>query len=577
MRDLTTSIKPYLRRVPWLDRWIRLYLLRRRTQTVAYPNWTAMLRHDRAAWFDALAAAKDGPPVLVATTVGGYSGGVMLESLLAVALTLRKANVEVLLCDKVLPACLQCEVGLYPQLRHFARHGPREDLCGYCFDPAAQVYRSLGIHVHTLSSCLLPDDYARAATITRDVPSADIGRYTLDGLAVGEHALAGALRFFARADLDGTACAEAVLRRYFHAALLTVFAVRRLIRARRYHVAVFHHGIYVPQGLTGEVCRQEGVRVVNWNPAYRKQCFIFSHGDTYHHTLMHEPVEKWENMPWSDEMESSILGYLKSRWHGTNDWIWFHERPVEHLGAIARQIGVDFSKPCVGMLTNVMWDAQLHYPANAFANMREWVLQTIAYFSRRPDLQLLIRIHPAEVRGTLPSRQPILSEIRHAFPRLPPNVFIIPPESRVSTYAAMAHCNAVVIYGTKTGVELTSMGIPVIVAGEAWIRNKGVTLDARSADDYFALLDRLPLPSRMDEAKTRRSRRYAYHFFFRRMIPIEFLAPAPGNPPFRVDVPNLDALQPGRSVGLDVVCDGILRSGDFIYPAEAMAAGPTRA
>jgi hypothetical protein len=29
-------------------------------------------------------------------------------------------------------------------------------------------------------------------------------------------------------------------------------------------------------------------------------------------------------------------------------------------------------------------------------------------------------------------------------------------------------------------------------------------------------------------------------------------------------------LQPGRSPGLDIVCDGILRGSPFVYPAETM-------
>ena len=110
------------------------------------------------------------------------------------------------------------------------------------------------------------------------------------------------------------------------------------------------------------------------------------------------------------------------------------------------------------MLTNVFWDAQLHYRANAFDDMLDWVLETIGYFAQRPDLQLLIRIHPAEVRGTIPSRQPLLAEIQAAFPELPANVFVIPPESNSSTYAAMYACDSVLIYGTKTGVELSATG-----------------------------------------------------------------------------------------------------------------------
>ena len=74
-------------------------------------------------------------------------------------------------------------------------------------------------------------------------------------------------------------------------------------------------------------------------------------------------------------------------------------------------------------------------------------------------------MHPAEVTGAVPSRQPVVDEIAQHFPTLPPNVFVIPPESSISTYVAMhAMRQPCVIYGTKTGVELTSEGMPVIVA-----------------------------------------------------------------------------------------------------------------
>ena len=231
------------------------------------------------------------------------------------------------------------------------------------------------------------------------------------------------------------------------------------------------------------------------------------------------------------------------------------------------------SRPCVGMLTNVMWDAQLHYRANAFPNMTEWVLQTIRHFAGRPELQLLIRVHPAEIRGTLPSRQPIAAEIQRAFPTLPKNVFLIPPESQVSTYAAMSPCNAVIIYGTKTGVELTSMGIPTIVAGEAWIRNKGISTDARSAAEYFQILARLPLEGRLSDRLTQRARKYAYHFFFRRMIPLSFMRRSGGVAPYAMEIESIEELLPGRDAGLDVICEGILGGAEFIYKAGSIQDG----
>jgi hypothetical protein len=177
-------------------------------------------------------------------------------------------------------------------------------------------------------------------------------------------------------------------------------------------------------------------------------------------------------------------------------------------------------------------------------------------------------VHPAELTGIIPSRQLIVDEIKRAFPRLPQNVFIIPPESRVSTYAAMLQCDAVIIYGTKTGVELTSMGVPVIVAGEAWIRNKGITFDASSPEEYFHCLNRLPLSKRMEEPRIERARKYAYHFFFRRMIPLEFFESTESRNAYKITLRSLEELKPGMSSGLDIICDGILKGTDFIYPAE---------
>ena len=540
-----------------------------------HPDWRALLARESAAWSEARARAAQGPRVLLATGMGGYLAGVHLESLLAVALTLRGAQVHLLLCDEFLPACMQAQIGYFSSIHQYAEQGPTWRVCESCYQPGRKSCETLGLQLHRYSAWTTAQERSRAAETSRTLPRESIASYRDGDVAVGEHALAGALRFFARGSLDGQVDAEPILRRYLEASLLTTFALRGLTRAEPFDAACFHHGIYVPQGLVGEVLRERGVRVVNWAPAYRKQCFIFSHGDTYHHTLMSEETAGWENLPWTPALEDRLMDYLKSRWTGTQDWIWFHEKPQFEIDEIARKIGVDFSKPCIGMLTNVIWDAQLHYPANAFANMLEWIVATIRYFAQRPELQLVIRVHPAEIRGTVRSRQLVAEEIARAFPELPRNVFVIAPDSDVSTYAAMLQCDSVIIYGTKTGVELTSMGVPVVVAGEAWIRNKGVTLDARTAAHYFELLDGLPLGKRLDDDAVRRARKYAFHFFFRRMIPLPMMKSADeGKSPYHAELQSLDELRPGRSQGLDLICDGIINGTPFVFPAEEEFAEP---
>ena len=548
---------------------IKKHLFPRQAKQDLAGTWQGILTPHSAEWERIKRSCRNGPRVLFATGASGHGTVAHVESALAVALTLRGANVQFLICDQFFPACSQALSTQFSNLQEFVDFGPSRSKCIKCFSKGKKIRDALGLSIHLYSELVSRDEQKQADELSKSVEMNSIPGYRLDGLAIGEHALAGALRFFARGTLDGEPYAEEVLRRYFKAALLAAFGVRRLFKNSPFDCAVSFHGIYIPDGVLGEMARKERVRVVNWVRGYRKRCFIFSHNETYHHTMISEPVEKWETMDWNPRVESQLVDYLKSRWQGTQDWITFvKNNPQFDLETIHREIGIDFSKCCIGMLTNVMWDAQLHYPANAFPNMLEWIVRTIDYFARRSDLQLLIRVHPAEITGIIPSRQPIMTEIQRAFPTLPDNVFAIGPESRLSTYAAMSQCDSVIIYGTKTGVELTSMGIPVIVAGEAWIRNKGITLDASTIEEYFSILDRLPLGVMLDEATTRRARMYAYHFFFRRMIPLDFMEPTNSWPPLRMVLKELQDLEPGKYSGLDVICNGILKGTDFIYPAE---------
>jgi len=306
-------MKRGIRRVPAL--WRASRLLRRwyHARSDAYPDWPAILASEPERWENARRSAAGGPRVLMATSIGSYAHAITLESALAAALTFRGAEVHTLLCDAALPACAECEASLYPNLARFARQGPQSDLCRDCLWPAERVYRSLGITVHRYSDWLFPDDKAQAREIAASLPFAAIQGYERDGIAIGEHAYAGALRFFASGSLDDEPQGEAVLRRYLESALLTATATTRLLRGVGFTSTVFTHGIYVPWGLVGAVARREGVRVATWNVAYRKRRFIFSHDDTYHHTLMTEPRAHWESLVLTETQERELMQYLASQ------------------------------------------------------------------------------------------------------------------------------------------------------------------------------------------------------------------------------------------------------------------------
>ena len=112
-------------------------------------------------------------------------------------------------------------------------------------------------------------------------------------------------------------------------------------------------------------------------------------------------------------------------------------------------------------------------------------------------------------------------------------------------------------------------GGAMAVAGEAWIRNKGLTEDATSPESYFRLLDALPKLQRLPEETKIRALKYAYHFFFRRMIPLRIAEQVPGTKrPFTMVADSLADFSDHADPGLGVICRGIMDGTPFVYQAE---------
>lgn len=505
---------------------------------------------------------KSNTKILIATGGGGYSAAKQIESLLSVALKLRNVEVEVLLCDGILPGCFQTTIDWDSNEKKFAKNGTSNIHCKTCFKGAHKTYKMLGVAERKISELLHEHEKEKLRKLSEIISIEDIPSYKDDGVSVGEHAMAGALRYYAKANLDDK-YSDQILRRYFFAALLTHQACKNLFNLENYSSLVLHHGIYVPQGIISETSMKFKIPTITWHVAYRKQCLIFSHNGTYHKTLMDEPVENWLNMRFSESKRLRIADYLSTRWSGKNDQISFSRDLASDTDLEMNLIDKDL--PTALMLTNVLWDAQLHYPNNAFKSMTEWILYTVKYFSKRSYIQLIIRVHPAEVSGTLPSRQTVKDEIKKRYGELPKNIIFIGPESNLNTYKLANLSDCALIYGTKTGVELTSMGIPTIVAGEAWVRGKGSTIDVNNPEEYENALNKIPFNKRLSEEKKINALKYAYHFFFRRMIFLKSIKYSNSHNTFNYTFNNIEDLLPGNDKGLDVICDGIIHKKEFIY------------
>jgi hypothetical protein len=141
-----------------------------------------------------------------------------------------------------------------------------------------------------------------------------------------------------------------------------------------------------------------------------------------------------------------------------------------------------------GQTLGIIAKPQLMFPTQV-----EWMQYLIAHVAKRPDLFLLIRVHPRELpnlRDKLHSTH--AKKLAEALVNLPPNVRINWPQEGISLYDLLPQVNVGLNGWSSTGKELALMGIPVVVyTGDILFYPASLNSLACDRDDYFRRIDQV--------------------------------------------------------------------------------------
>jgi hypothetical protein len=458
--------------------------------------------------------------ILFASSIGGNATSLGLETFLGKSLSNQGIETRFILCDEFLPACFECTYINKPLIKDKFVSNQDSHFCKGCFSSGRKTLNSSNLKFSVFSDYVSKEERSSIETLSNSLSFEDLKTYSIHEVAVGMHALAGALRYLTKSELVFNPGNLSILKSFFIAAEISRVVYTRMMAEFKPDVVITLHGLYIPQGIIVDLCKAKKIPLKVWNVAYRKNTFLVSNNDTYHQSLLYEDTSEWKNLELTNLETDKILNYLESRSEGSEDWLSFvHHGVKTQLDPSVQEIVNEYDyKNIVCLLTNVGWDAQVHYKQNVFKDMDEWLFSTIDWFIKHPEYLLIIRVHPAEVTSLYPSIELTSTKIIDKYKRLPKNIVLIKSEDETSTYEICKISSKIIIYATKMGVELAPFEKPIIVAGEAWIKNKDLTHDPKSQEAYFELLenvDKLSLPLKFERNN---AIKYAYHFFFKKMI-----------------------------------------------------------
>jgi len=469
--------------------------------------------------------------VLFFTSSGIHRTGSLTESLLAQTLKNSGSDVWVYRCSGELVFCNAAEWS-NSTYSTFKNHG--SPACGLC------------------SSCKhLGDLYWRDTTVSRlelnlnsevevdlNLSIEDIVNFKYRGIGIGEHAKSSTLRYLCVGELDEAH--KPLLINYLKSNIALVDSL--LVQLVDFDYVFCFHGIYTPHGVLTDVCEFLNIKLIAWNTSYRKSRFIFTWGQTYHKHFIDLKESDWLKEI-SEQEKDDIRKYIVGRSEGKNDWQQFNPNSSTNLDRFG---DINWDKTFL-LLPNVVWDAQLYFPDNYYKSMVEWVLHTIEIFKSKPDLSLIIRIHPAEIKRFSPSRQPLFEEIKKVFSDLPENIHIVKNDDKLDTHTMAKRARSILIYGSKAGIEFSALGKRVVVSGESWIKNKGFAIEPKSKKEYELLFEDLSLFKPMSEQELNRALVFANFFFEKSAIYI---------PEITSDINNI-GLIPSKSFHSKELSDGM--------------------
>lgn len=457
--------------------------------------------------------------VLIATGFAGYSLAKNMDILLGLGFLNQNYNVSYLICDKSISVCTLTKINDLSIENLISEDFVEQPRCKNCFNKKHYNHlEELGFNIFFFSDYISNIEVNDINLILKNNSHEDLLKFSFgDGINLGHIALSNTLRFLAKGSLENEIHAHNIFKRFLFSTLITYFSYKNYLKKNKIDLIVMNHGIYSPHGILNEVSKKERINIYTWIAAYRRGTFLFSKGDTYHQTMPKENPKQL-NSKISFIQKLILTHYMNSKTKGDKDWIFFNRsNKKSNFKNIYKELLLQ--KYDYLLLTNVIWDAKSHYPDNAFESMMDWVLITIDYFIKK-NKKLMIRVHPAEKSGAIVSREQVVEQIFKKYEHIPQNIKIFDADSGIDTYKLIKISKIVLVHSTKASIEAAYFGKKVIVAGEAWIKNKGISYDPKNANEYIKLLNDLK-PDKLELQRHNLAKRYAYYFFFEKMIYLE--------------------------------------------------------
>lgn len=441
-------------------------------------------------------------PVVVFAPYSAIWSHALPEALVASALKQAGSQVIYVPCDGMMEE--GCAAMSAYNINHLSPVEARTDLCSMCRKRRDALASGLGVKVITMDSLLPAGVKEEMSTFVAAINISDIMDLEVDGFKVGRIAMHETIIHFKLTALE-EASMEALME--FRVKLLHVLLALKVTQALIKKISparILNYNTNLSSNhIMMLVAEREGVPTyglhAGGNMAKRLSSLYVYRQDMVR--LYKSWISRFEH-EWARQPTTSA-GIRDAALHFTaltsGKTLWVYSAPKQkayfdvriHYGISSNQKVLlatlsSYDELFSSQTLGIMDEPQLMFPTQV-----EWMQSLIKHVAGRPELFLLIRVHPRELpnlRDKLHSNH--AKKLAEVLVNLPPNVRINWPQEGISLYDLLPQVDVGLNGWSSTGKELALMGIPVVLfTGDILFYPSSLNSLASDPEDYFRRID----------------------------------------------------------------------------------------
>jgi len=383
----------------------------------------------------------------------------------------------------------------------------------------------------TLEDYLTPEleDEARrtAAELHASVSSpADLKELRYEGADVGRESLSTVSRYLHEGgvDLDDPRARE-LLGQLLRSAVRTAIASKRMLDHLQPRLLLFNERNYAGEGPLCDIALLRGLDVIQFVGGFEDDTTVFKRYTEetkaiHPRSLAEESWRRVRAIPWTPEHDAELDEEFTRRYDKDATFLarWNQGWTRRQTRAeIVARLDLDPGKRTAVVFSHVLWDANMFFGRDLFADQEEWFVETVRAACANDRVNWLVKLHPANVwkrrRDGVSGELDEHVAIRERIGRLPPHVMLLEPDTDISTWSLFDVTDVGVTIRGSVGFELPCLGKPALTAGTGFYSGRGFTVDSDTRDEYLAKLAHIEEVPAPDEEQVELARKHAYALF----------------------------------------------------------------